>query len=409
MNNSTPDLTKLPEGLWQNDLSLRRASQLLDQLNGRVRAVTFDFFDTLVWRLAGVPTDVFGEVGQRLRQDGSLPGHISNRDYEALRRQAEAKTRSQQALRDKSREDISLAEIVAELKSIVPQTEKAAQAELQTEMDFCLINPVMIEFAREMRRRGLKIFVVSDVYFSPDQLRSILRANHLEPEFFHDIFTSSNAGVCKWSGKLFTHVLKQIGLKPEEILHIGDNFQSDVIGAQQAGVRACHYELGSNEFTTILEREGYLLGGQSPVASATWLRLLAARNFPGHADTDFFGRAGAMLMGPLLARYAGWACEQFVAAGVRKVGAFMREGELLGHLLQREAAAMGHALDLAPLYANRKSTDLAAIGELSAAKLLDWVGRRQTLKLRTILEHFGLQPSELRNLPFSPEEKISTR
>jgi glycosyltransferase involved in cell wall biosynthesis/FMN phosphatase YigB (HAD superfamily)/Tfp pilus assembly protein PilF len=405
MNPAPQPTVKLSSDLWQRDESLRRAGELLDKLSG-LRAVSFDFFDTLVWRLAARPTDVFVEAGQRLRQAGLLPAHISPQDYEVLRRQAEMKSRTNQALLDKSREDITLAEIFQPLKTIVPGTDAAAQIELATEGDFCLLHPHMIDFARHAKARGLKVFIISDIYFSADQLRAILRANHFDPAFFDGIFTSADAGVCKWSGKLFSQILKKTGLKPAEILHLGDNFQSDVAGARKAGVRGCHYVQESNETRTILEREKFLLGGQSPVGSVNSLRLLAARNFPGDADEGFFGRAGALLLGPLLTRYASWACEQFVAAGVRKVGAFMREGELLGQLLQREAAAMGHALEITPLYANRKSTDLAAIGRLTAENVIDWVSHRQTLSVKTILEQFGIRASELRHLPFSPDEKI---
>jgi glycosyltransferase involved in cell wall biosynthesis/FMN phosphatase YigB (HAD superfamily)/tetratricopeptide (TPR) repeat protein len=396
-----------PRFNWRSHESLRRAGELIEKVQG-LRAVTFDFFDTLVWRLAARPTDVFVEAGQRLRQGGLLPAHISPQDYEVLRRQAEMKARTNQALRDKSREDITLDEIFQPLKTIVPGTDAAAQIELAAEGDFCLLNPHMIEFARHAKARGLKVFIISDIYFSADQLRAILRANHFDPAFFDSIFTSADAGVCKWSGKLFSQVLKKTGLKPAEILHLGDNFQSDVAGARKAGVRGCHYVQESNETRTILEREKFLLGGQTPVGSVNSLRLLAARNFPGDADEGFLGRAGALLLGPLLTRYASWACEQFVAAGVHKVGAFMREGELLGQLLQREAAAMGHALEITPLYANRKSTDLAAIGRLTAENVIDWVSRRQTLSVKTILEQFGIRASELRHLPFSPDEKISS-
>jgi glycosyltransferase involved in cell wall biosynthesis/tetratricopeptide (TPR) repeat protein len=135
---------------------------------------------------------------------------------------------------------------------------------------------------------------------------------------------------------------------------------------------------------------------------------LAARNFAGESPEAFFGREGAMLMGPLLSRYATWACEQFVAAGARKIGAFMREGELLGEMLQREAATMGHPLEIRPLYVNRKSTELAAIGKLTSDNLIDWLQRRQTLPVKTILEQFGLRVAELQYLPIAADEKINT-
>jgi glycosyltransferase involved in cell wall biosynthesis/FMN phosphatase YigB (HAD superfamily) len=401
--------TDLPEGLWQNDESLRRASQLLDRLGSRLRAVSFDFFDTLVWRLAAKPADVFAEVGVRLHQVGFLPGHVSNLDFEVLRRHAEMMARERQSCLDKTREDIALTDIVRQLKSVVPDTAAVAEIELAVEGDFCLLNPPIIEFARHVKARGLKVFIISDIYFSAEQLRAILRTNHFDPAFFDGIFTSGDAGVCKWTGNLFSHFLKKIGMKPADVLHLGDNFQSDVVGARKAGVHGCHYVQAHSDTTTILEREKFLLGAQTPVASMNSMRLLAARNFSGDADEGFFGRAGATLLGPLLTRYASWACEQFVAAGVRKVGAFMREGEILGELLQRETAARGHALEIVPLFANRKSTDLAAIGELTAENLIEWVGRRQTLSVKAILKHFGLDSASLRDLPFSPDEKISSR
>jgi hypothetical protein len=94
---------------------------------------------------------------------------------------------------------------------------------------------------------------------------------------------------------------------------------------------------------------------------------------------------------------------------VRKVGAFMREGEMLGALLQHENDARGHGLEIMPLYANRKSTELAAIGKLAADNLIGWLERRQTLPVKTILEHFGLDPADFRNPPFPLDETAGTR
>ena len=119
---------------WQTDESLRRAGELLEKCPG-LRAVSFDFFDTLVWRLAARPTDVFAEVGHRLRQASALRGHVSDLDFEVLRRHAEATARERQSLRDKSREDITLAEIAEQLKPVVPETKTAAQVELAVEGD----------------------------------------------------------------------------------------------------------------------------------------------------------------------------------------------------------------------------------------------------------------------------------
>lgn len=405
--NANPN-PELAHDLWQREESLRRAGELLDLGASTLRVVSFDFFDTIVWRLTARPTEVFWEIGQRLAETGALPSHITPRDFEVLRRMAECKVRERQTLKDKSREDISLSEICSQLHVIQPDAARLATTELSAENDLCLINPSMMSFARHAKARGLKVIITSDIYLSPEHLQGILRANGIDPAFFDRIYTSSDSGVCKGTGNLFRHVLKQLNLQPAQVLHIGDNAHPDVMGARKAGIRGCHYPLANHDGWTILDRERVLLGGQMPSFSINSLRLLAARHATGSPDEVFFGRAGAMLLGPLLTRFATWACEQFVTAGVRKVGAFMREGELLGQLLQQEAQAMGHPLEITPLYVNRKSTDLAAIGRLTADNLIDWLERRQTLPVKTILEHFGLRAADLRNLPFDPDDSIRT-
>lgn len=63
----------------------------------------------------------------------------------------------------------------------------------------------------------------------------------LLPHFtFDEIFISDDLGCYKGSpdGRFFHQVMERIGVKPDEILHIGDS-HSDVLGANRAGVRSC--------------------------------------------------------------------------------------------------------------------------------------------------------------------------
>jgi glycosyltransferase involved in cell wall biosynthesis/FMN phosphatase YigB (HAD superfamily)/cellulose synthase/poly-beta-1,6-N-acetylglucosamine synthase-like glycosyltransferase len=396
---------ELPADLWQREESLRRAGELIEQSNGRIRAVSFDFFDTIVWRVVGKPTDVFKEVAIRLQAAKLLRPEISAGDFEVLRRVGEMKARERNPYKEKVHEDITLAEIYEQLRAVLTDPIAAARIEAAAECELCFLNPVMIQFARDLKSRGLKILIISDIYLSSAHLQAILRANNCEPDLFEFVFTSSDVSLCKGTGNLFRHALKKIGVEAGHLLHVGDNFKADVLGARKAGVLGCHYVQATHDTFTLLDRERFLLGGAQPDFNAVWLRMLAARNFQGESDSSFFGRSGALLLGPLLTRFASWTCDQLVSAGVRKVGAFMREGELLGELLQREAAAAGHALEITPLYVNRKSTDLAAIGKLSAENLMDWLERRQTLSVGTILKHFGLDDAICKRAPLGQNEK----
>ncbi len=406
MNPSETTLTILPAQLWQRDRTLKRASELLERRDNKVRAVSFDFFDTLVWRLVNRPTDLFYEVGRRLAEANLLTRRCRAEDFAALRRMAELNARERQALKDRLREDVTLPQIYAGLETICTDTSAAAAVECEVEADFCFANPVMFEFVQYARSRGLKVLVLSDMYLSSDQLRAILRANGCDPEWFELILTSSETGVCKGTGNLYQLAMRKLGLNASHLLHIGDSLNADVGGARKAGVRGCHYTQETPESSAILEREHLLQPTAPGQFSVNHLRLLAARHFAEENEVGWFGREGAMLLGPLLTRFATWACQQFVAAGVRQVGAFMREGELLGQMLQREAEATAAPLRIQPLFINRKSTDLAAIGKLTADNLIDWLGRRTTLTVKTILADFGLAPAEVAHLPLALEAKL---
>lgn len=401
-------LADLPADLWQREPALRAAEVLRRKLGHRLRAVSLDFFDTLVWRLTPEPSAVFREVGWRLRHRGFLPAHLAPQDYQLLRRMAEARARKRQRLADKTREDITLQEIVAALAAVGCDPTVALDTEVAVEAELCVLNPSVLQFAQHIKAVGLRLFVVSDVYLSAQHLAGILQANGLDPGFFDGIFSSADAGRCKSTGNLFRHVLEATGLAPDQLLHLGDNLQADVAGARQAGVRALHYGPPPGPWATVFDREAFLRGPQDPAFSVQALRTLAARHFSGDDVTAFFGQAGAVLMGPVLSRFASWVCDQLAEAGIRKVGAFMREGAILGQLIQRESQRRGLALEVLPLYANRKSTDLAAIGRLTAENLVDWLGRRQTLPVSQVLAHFGLEPSDCRGLQVAPDQKLDT-
>jgi glycosyltransferase involved in cell wall biosynthesis/FMN phosphatase YigB (HAD superfamily)/tetratricopeptide (TPR) repeat protein len=399
-------LAGLPADLWQRDPALGAAERLRHKLGSRLRAVSLDFFDTLVWRLTAEPTLVVREVGHRLRARQALPRHLSPEDYQVLRRMAEARARDQQLMTDKTREDVTLREIVQWLAKVGCDPNAALETEVAVEAELCVLNPSVVQFAQHLKAQGLRLLVVSDVYLAAEHLRAILKANGMPPEFFDGIFTSADAGRCKSTGNLFRRVLQATGLAADQLLHVGDNLQADVAGARKAGVRALHYGPVPRPWPVVFEREAFVRGPQEPGFSVQALRSFAARSCGGQGAEAFFSQAGAVLMGPVLSRFAAWVCDQCAEAGVRKVGAFMREGAILGQLIQREADRRGLDLQVLPLYANRKSTDLAAIGRLTANNLIDWLNRRQTLPVKTVLAHFGLSSADCRGLPLAPEQKL---
>lgn len=79
----------------------------------------------------------------------------------------------------------------------------------------------------------VKVIFTSDMYLESDVIRKILEKNGYTEE--DKIYLSSEVKVSKSKGKLFDYIIKDIDLKPEEIIHIGDNYCSDYQQAKKEG------------------------------------------------------------------------------------------------------------------------------------------------------------------------------
>ncbi|WP_158069655.1 HAD-IA family hydrolase [Moorena bouillonii] len=50
------------------------------------------------------------------------------------------------------------------------------------------------------------------------------------------LFLSSTIGKTKFRGDIYGYVVEKLGCNPEYILHIGDNYQSDILNAKANGL-----------------------------------------------------------------------------------------------------------------------------------------------------------------------------
>jgi putative hydrolase of the HAD superfamily len=56
--------------------------------------------------------------------------------------------------------------------------------------------------------------------------------------FFTKIYISTLIGSSKPDPRAFQYGVKELGIPPRQILHIGDSWEEDILGAQRAGIRA---------------------------------------------------------------------------------------------------------------------------------------------------------------------------
>lgn len=204
---------------------------LLDRAPASVRVLSLDCFDTLIWRTTHSPHDVFAAL--------DLPGGgIEPRQWaEQLARRV--------AYNRREAIEIGLEEIYA---TLLPQADAdtvraQAAAELAHEARHAFAYRPVVELIAEAKRRGLTVAIVSDMYLSEAEIRAhIAAAAGADVLAMIDrVFVSGAHGLGKNDG-LFDVVLAELGVRGDEVLHVGDNRRADHDSAAKHGLHAVHFQ-----------------------------------------------------------------------------------------------------------------------------------------------------------------------
>lgn len=125
-----------------------------------------------------------------------------------------------------------------EEKSLVHTLEKfgsdADPKELSGMMFAHWVKPPIFDDSKEFFEKSpLPIYIVSNI--DTADIMQAVEYHGLKPA---GVFTSEDARSYKPRRELFELALQKTGLKPDEVIHIGDSISSDVKGASELGINA---------------------------------------------------------------------------------------------------------------------------------------------------------------------------
>ena len=181
--------------------------------DGSCKFLSFDIFDTILWRRVPRPTDVFALVGAKLRREGRCPDWVTEAAFREMRIAAERKARTR---RGSLGEEVSLFDIweAMPLETFSASIEELVDAEMAMERAFTVIDHDMADVIRLAQKHDVPVVLVSDTYFTEDQLAHLLDRPELGSLSDVRVFRSHQHGRGKGNG-LWPIVLKALGCGPE--------------------------------------------------------------------------------------------------------------------------------------------------------------------------------------------------
>lgn len=123
--------------------------------------------------------------------------------------------------------------------------------------------PETKEALKKLKEKSVKLAIISNTpKFSVEDFDK-----YGINEFFDAIVWSWEHGFLKTDKELFKVVLDELGVKPEEAVMVGDSLQTDIVGAENAGVTPVLIDRRGtreykNKITSLKEVEKFLEGGE---------------------------------------------------------------------------------------------------------------------------------------------------
>lgn len=360
------------------DRTYQRYSVFLNDID-KYQYISFDIFDTLVKRNCYKPTELFRLMEKEI--DDEFHGKSS---FAHRRVQAE-----KMAMQKSTVGEITLDEIYDNLDLGLSQNDmvRIKQREQELECEFCQWNPFMKPVYEYCQAQNKKILIITDMYLPKKCIENILAKLDIK---YDSLFVSSEIKKRKSRGGLFRHALDTLGVKPSEVLHIGDNKKSDFLMPKLLGMHSIHVPteaklnlfIDSNAYKSIPVYADLCAFINTHSATHGW--------DVGHIDkpSDYFSQAGYEAEGPVLYGFVKWLEEQFQKDGIDKVFFLARDGQIMQEAFEK----LGNQIPQEYMYASRRALIVptlwmdAELGHLEKAMFLPLY-----ISIKSLLKKMGIQ------------------
>lgn len=377
--------------------------------------VSFDVFDTLLWRRYPRPIDVFHDIPRFSQQlDLGLPA-VDGASFAMARRQAESAARAW-AVTELGSPEVTMTQVHEHLALALGWDVGDAQllinletAELAAEAAALVADHELLRLVDELAERTTRMVVISDSYLSNDQVMQLVVGAGYPAAAFERAFASSSFGVSKSCG-LFEIVVKELDLLPTQLIHVGDLPGADVTPVRELGGRSVRWPVARDEAITLVEAEagtsslpmrttpvnGQVTAGDAGI-TALRARLIVPDDLTDVRERTLTGyeRFGRLIYGPVVVGLCNWICMRAAEAGLRELYFFQREGRLLAELASRIADHRDQPLTPRILSVSRAALAPARHKDVTVGYLADLLLGRRPRRASEVISELGLDPADI--------------
>ncbi|MEP4890018.1 MAG: hypothetical protein ABJV04_08330, partial [Aliiglaciecola sp.] len=313
-----------------------------------IKVVSFDLFDTLIFRKVSKPKDIFSHAYAKVKDELQLG--LQDKEFQELRAFAEKKAKYNAPNNEVSLEDIY---------DYMPfsQSIKAAllKSELETEALYGFLYEPLLNLIADLKAQGIQILFLSDMYLSKEQIHTTFFD---QKKWVCDIplFVSSEYKKNKSSGHLFKCVKEQLHLDNTEWLHVGDNLKSDFEIPNKIGLNAI-YAGGKLNSTQILKTEQLISPSGFTCNSIRQIAVTHKKDKTNALVEPMAFELGAFVWGPALFAFSDWVIDKTISVKSSTILCLMREAEVFAPLISLRLSQRNiQHIVVKKLFASRKST-----------------------------------------------------
>lgn len=307
----------------------------IQKLIKNVDIVSFDIFDTLLFRPYVRPIDLFLHIEK----------HYNAPFFMTCRVAAEWNVRQ----KNPAKQDITFDEIYEEIDGCFKHLKSI---ELDWERMVLRPNPETKEIWDFARENGKKIVVASDMYLPTEFIADVLDKNGFGD--YDKLYVSGDINQTKARGTLFDIIIRDMGVAPKKILHIGDNKKSDYKRPREHGLRAYLYPHLVKTFLKNNVRVSKFYRKQDDNLGASILvAIMAMRDqverMGAAVAKNYWEKLGYEYAGPVIYGYTRWIEQTAQNQGIDHLMFVARDG----YSLQRVFNTFNNTIKNSYVYAPR--------------------------------------------------------